>query len=544
LKDRASEAVSLRRFDWRFLLPLPPKGRFEHLVVLGTPTSAAARLKELNLSDRLSVNPNVSAEADAVVVLAGAAVPPSAVAAFVQPGGLVYWEIDRRASLAWTPGRLRRAMRNVGLFATSTYWVVPHHAAPRKFVPLDCAAAIRWYFDTSFVAGSPRLRLLRAIMRVLGTFQGGIDRFVPCYSMVATAGPVPAARPRALAAPGVPPAIAAEDVRPVVLTSGRDDGSRVVVLPFAQGRAEPSAVLKLARDSAFSEHTMREQMTLGYLRERLSPTMKSTLPAALGMKTSADSDASPVAVESYASGSSLQVSTAQWGASSTRRLADLHRASDWITRFHEETVLSRAPWGPEQQGEWIERRFAAYRDVLGLTRAEHTLFSSAIDYGRRLRGRLPIVYRHNDFGPWNVVRHGDRLTVIDWESRDETEGERYGLPLCDLIYFVTYWYAAARRMNAPNAEVQAFVDLFLRREFRSALRSAVLNEIANYLRRLQIAREFMPLILVHSMVDRAVDQARRLQILESVTGDSARSANRFVPFVECLCRNRDRLFPD
>src|SRR5581483_551113 len=348
LKDRASEAVSLRRFDWRFLLPLPPKGRFEHLVVLGTPTSAAARLKELNLSDRLSVNPNVSAEADAVVVLAGAAVPPSAVAAFVQPGGLVYWEIDRRASLAWTPGRLRRAMRNVGLFATSTYWVVPHHAAPRKFVPLDCAAAIRWYFDTSFVAGSPRLRLLRAIMRVLGTFQGGIDRFVPCYSMVATAGPVPAARPRALAAPGVPPAIAAEDVRPVVLTSGRDAGSRVVVLPLAQGRAEPSAVLKLARDSAFSEHTMREQMTLGYLRERLSPTMKSTLPAALGMKTSADSDASPVAVESYASGSSLQVSTAQWGASSTRRLADLHRASDWITRFHEETVLSRAPWGPEQ----------------------------------------------------------------------------------------------------------------------------------------------------------------------------------------------------
>jgi len=44
------------------------------------------------------------------------------------------------------------------------------------------------------------------------------------------------------------------------------------------------------------------------------------------------------------------------------------------------------------------------------------------------------VIEHRDFGPWNIlVEDTGALTVLDWES-----SRVHGLPLLDLIYFVTY----------------------------------------------------------------------------------------------------------
>jgi len=47
---------------------------------------------------------------------------------------------------------------------------------------------------------------------------------------------------------------------------------------------------------------------------------------------------------------------------------------------------------------------------------------------------LPLVSEHRDFSPWNVLitRVGE-LGILDWES-----AELNGLPLLDLIYFLTY----------------------------------------------------------------------------------------------------------
>jgi len=46
---------------------------------------------------------------------------------------------------------------------------------------------------------------------------------------------------------------------------------------------------------------------------------------------------------------------------------------------------------------------------------------------------LPAVLQHNDVGTWNIVLTGPTdFVVIDWES-----ARRYGLPLWDLLYFLT-----------------------------------------------------------------------------------------------------------
>jgi hypothetical protein len=46
---------------------------------------------------------------------------------------------------------------------------------------------------------------------------------------------------------------------------------------------------------------------------------------------------------------------------------------------------------------------------------------------------LPALAEHRDLGPWNILVDGDRIAVLDWESSDV-----HGLPVLDLIYFLTY----------------------------------------------------------------------------------------------------------
>jgi hypothetical protein len=47
---------------------------------------------------------------------------------------------------------------------------------------------------------------------------------------------------------------------------------------------------------------------------------------------------------------------------------------------------------------------------------------------------LPLVCEQRDFSPWNVLLgNAGELVILDWES-----AEPCGLPLLDLIYFLTY----------------------------------------------------------------------------------------------------------
>ena len=49
-----AQRASLRRADWRFLLPNPPEGSFQHLVLLGGPAGLAKRIVEEGIARRVS----------------------------------------------------------------------------------------------------------------------------------------------------------------------------------------------------------------------------------------------------------------------------------------------------------------------------------------------------------------------------------------------------------------------------------------------------------------------------------------------------------
>ena len=74
---------------------------------------------------------------------------------------------------------------------------------------------------------------------------------------------------------------------------------------------------------------------------------------------------------------------------------------------------------------------------------------------------ISAVLQHNDVGPWNIITDETSFTVVDWES-----ARRHGLPLWDLVYFLTEALAGVDRV------VDADRDEYTVRLYRGALPSS------------------------------------------------------------------------
>jgi hypothetical protein len=509
----------IRSFDWRFLLPDPRGEGFRHLVLLGAPEGAAGQGVALGLARRVSRALPDEPSADAVVVLAGAAVDPAEAARCLLPGGVLYLEVDRRRSgLAATPGRVLRALRRAGLTPHGAYGVLPGFASTRVRFPLERPAALGWYLRTLFVPDTPLKRGMAPLLHALARMPGPMAaRTLPCFAVVATRGDAPA--PSLLGHPELPPSLRSPELRPLVLTHGDQDGSRVAVLPFAPGERTPAAALKLSRVAARDANTRTEQRVLATLRAELPPGLAGTVPEPLGLVSWGSAS---VGIESCVPGRVLAAFTSGRGASTKGRIESLRLAAGWLTNLHREAQLGRIRWEPAPLEEFAQ--------AFGTTPAEARLFEAVRARAESLRDRpLPMVWQHWGFGDWNVYRAGRAVHVIDWE------GGEPGLPLWDLLHFTTHWYAGAARVSP----LRALHAIFLEPQQADPLAHAAQREMDRYMAAIEIDREFLPVLLTGYWVSRSLGH---FVLGDGPAPTEARAANRYVPFVEALASAHEELF--
>ena len=478
---------------------------------------------------------------DALVLLADSATTPSAAARCLAPDGVLYWEIERRRS-DWIKGGgwIRRHLKRTGLQTVGLYWVMPGFSDARLYMPLDHGAALEWFFETQFVASTPRrlgFKVLVKAARLAG--HHSLAALIRSCGVVAIRQGREAGPAFALRALTTLPELRDRGTRALLVTSGRDDGSRLVLLPFGPRASGPAAVVKIARLAEFTGHTEREQATLSALRLALEPGLRATVPEPLG---SFGSGAYRAFRETPVPGRTIASSTGRWRASRARQISDLRLASDWIARFHSATLLHRIGWDEGQIERWLTERFDQYTRAFGARPEENDLFAAARERARSLIGQqIPIVWSHNDYGPWHVYRSGAELAVIDWEFGGQALRERWGLPLCDLVYFVTHWTYLARGLEDTERRLVAFSDLFLGNQGSDMRCDAARGCLREYLQRLQTPSGFLELLVVSTWVERAIDQWSRQASLDGVRGDP-RSSNPFISYVEALAQGADRLF--
>jgi hypothetical protein len=538
------QRTGLRRADWRFLLP-GTSSTIQHLVLLGGPPDLADRLLEGRIAGRVSVTLPGERTADAAAVLEGAPARLREVAACLKPGGALYYEINRRAlaHLADTPARVQHAMQRAGLFPTGAYWAAPNFAGCRRYIPLEFPEAFHWYLSTLFVSGAPIARLLEAGVRLYtGMHRGRFASIAPCYAVTGIAGgPDSPGMPSVLGHPAFPSELRQPGMRPVVLTSGQDDGSRVVLLPFLPGRRPPAAAVKVATQADFNRNTEREQTVLAEIRSRLVGDIRRTIPLPLGQLRFGELS---VGIESCASGSPLVVTSGRWPASFAQQTADLRLAVRWLCEFHRQVHAPRMLWGEPAIERWIESPLAAYARTFGLTPGEKQLFAAVRAWSRSLAGAsLPVLWTHYDFGPWNLYRDEHDFMVIDWEFGRDWERDRFGPALYDLLYFVTYWNHVVRHLHDESAEVEGLCRLFLRRAGADRYSRATHQAIAEYMALFDIDRRFLPLMLVYLWVEQALHQFDRKRSLGQGQVDR-RAGNRSTRYLAALARHAGQLFSE
>jgi len=291
-------------------------------------------------------------------------------------------------------------------------------------------------------------------------------------------------------------------------------------------------VVKIPRLERFNEKTETEQRTLSEIASKLDSRLRESIPRPLGI---ARSGALAIGIESYCPGHSMLRTSARWGTSMEEKLDDLRLAAKWLGEFHYRTQLDRITWSAAQS-EGIDEIQATYSQYFSLTAQEESLFNVVRQLANSLRGRqLPMVWQHRDFNVWNIFRQGNDLSVIDWE------GGRIGAPLCDLLHFVTHWHEVVQGLVSEAEQVQAFRQLFFGPRSGSGPVRAVHQVISDYLERLNIDAEFMPVLLVYTWVELAVRRFDQQKALGESTAQ-ARSNNRSIAFIEVLASHIPQLF--
>jgi aminoglycoside phosphotransferase (APT) family kinase protein len=531
---------ALRRLDWRFLLPIQDDGPFDALLLLGGDPSLADAAVASGLARSVHQRLDPTATYDAAALLHGADLPLTALAACLERDAPVYVEISRWRRL-WpimTAGRLRRTLRRVGLRPTGVFWTRPSGAGYRMFLPLEAPGALTWYTSTHLTRRSPAHTLAGIGLAILARLGSGwLTVVAPHLAVTAVARPTddPGAGSWGLASalgdlPGVVPPN--HDARTVLLAGGQGDWSRVVLMPFSRAAVWPSVVLKVPRLATLNDWTEHEQATLRRVRHSLGVERSMSLPEPRGTATWRGLS---VACEGYVSGRSLAGVDASWRRSHADRQRDLRHAVEWLADFHASTRPEEAEGeahDPIRLGELL----AAYEQTFHATADEQRLFDAArAEASGRGGTRLPTVWQHADFGPWNVIPGAGGLKVLDWENA------RPGPALADLIYFTTHWLHTVRGHREGPAATRDIRELFLDRWTAASDVLAARSAIDSYLARLHIESRWIGLMLVYTFVEQAVERTIRLRTLRQLP-DDPRTENRYVGYVEEIATQSERLF--
>lgn len=521
-----------RRLDWHVLLPGQRGSEPECLLLLGGGAELQRVAVELELAGAVTTTPDDEAPANVVAMLDGATESLDRAARALAPGGYLYWEVDRRSvgRAALTPSRIRDRLRAVGLAPLALYWVGPDWSRPSRFLPIEPRGPMAWYLRTTDASWGLTSSWLRRILRLIVQSPRLTGLLVPRIAVIAASEPVSAhSLPAALAHAEIPASVRASGIPPVLVAGGEEAWGRITLLAFESGRSAPSIVVKVSRHAAFDEATRHEHEVLVDLRSRVDEATRLTLPEPIALL---EVGRRPAVVQDGAPGSSAlaRINRARWRGNAAVR--DLERTADWLISLHSQTMRSRVAPGSAGWGQHVEEPLARFVDAFGARDAVARLFQRVRDRTTALAAELPIVLRHMDLGPWNVLVEGDDIRVIDWEvARD-------GPALTDLVYASLHWSFTAHRQSTEHVRRQHLRWLFAGAGERDAGRSSIYAGFDRYGRAMDLDSRLVPAVVVLTMVDQALDRFDRLERIGTPDADPW-TKNRYVGYVEVIAGFED-----
>ncbi|MEL6982314.1 MAG: hypothetical protein AAFO29_07820 [Actinomycetota bacterium] len=506
--DQAQQGVG-RRADWRHLLPPRPTGARPRSLAVLTDLGTANEwhwLVEDGWVERVETAVPTTPSAD-VIVLGPAPVAElvgrieAAAKALATDGALCLLVSGGRSSVsAGGHRRLLRSLRRNGLAATRRHLALPDARAAKRYVPLDHPGGLAWLAGPEPALEVAALPSRRRHQRDLaGRLGGQAPELIGDLAVVATA----AQRP--------------DWPQAVVLTSGFDEGSRTVLLPFDGPTAtRPSAVVKVTARPAYRSNGTREHRLLSVLAPRVEPPGLVPEP-----REPIEVDGLPAVVESYA-GRWTATDILNEQASLQERSAVLRALFGAVTDLNR-TGLGTERWSDKAFESHLGRWFDEVDRIDGPSAARAALRADLAERSARFVGvDLPVGLRHFDLGPWNLVladgspdedgSNRSLVTAVDWELAPPRE-MAFGFIGADHLYLSKYWLHIAMGCASIDEEQAAFaflgepteVDAEPAEEARAVARAALVAVAA----KIGLPTGFLPLLEVSVWAEATCYTSRR-----------------------------------
>ena len=422
-----------------------------------------------------------------------------------------------------------------GLTVESAYALRPHPSRCEMFLPLYEPVALRWFLDNVYVASTRWQVLGEHVVRLLTRrSRHRLAQLAPFHATIATLPPrtgVTVVERAWKVIPGV------ELGSTAMLT---DSGNRAVLMCFPHD-GPATAVIKMPKLPAFAARTTNEQQVMTAIRQAMWPE-GDAIPRPLG--TFDVGSGVSAAVEAAASGSSMSRTSARWRAPWATQSADLAAATEWITRLHRDHQVAPGEWDAARRAVVLDDLMDRYAERFDLQPAEAALFHLTRSASDSLIGRyLPVVWQHRDYTISNLTRQGDTVCVLDWE------GGRPGIPLTDILRFVTSWHEAVRSLRTMEQRGRGLLDLFGSGEGSgSDATRAARAALRRYSDGIHVDAAFIPVLQVANWVElslRRFDQQRDAGSLSATTGFAQNRADNIeIRYVGHLASMRSSLFPE
>ncbi len=160
--------------------------------------------------------------------------------------------------------------------------------------------------------------------------------------------------------------------------------------------------------------------------------------------------------------------------------------TDWLIDLHNATAA------PTSQNEWfrraVEQPLAALTNGLPATATqERDLCARTLAEAEKLRDYLvPFVFEHGDLSHPNIlIMPTGRAGVVDWELATP-----WGVPVADLIFFLTFVAFARHRAHERERHVEAFQTAFFGEETWAR------NAVRRYMKAMCLPTRALPALIV------------------------------------------------
>ena len=418
--DHHSEAAInriLRRADWRFLLPDPRPAR-SICFADGLLAQAVAAV-----SDQL-IEPAAHAIDDCDLAVARNPDRQTLQAAWaaLRPGGACY--VEWTSPLMGGPVKIRQRLEAMGFTQVSYYWSwpPPDRASTLYWLPIESPHVVRYLLANRTSGHGLLNRAGNKVLEEVWRLGLSLHLLAP-LSVIARKPPVSDANVLDVIRAGW--RSWSFDPLPLrldwmLLTRGAKPINKVVGLVFAESDRSPRLIVKLARVAESTAALEREAANLRAV-QALRPDRVRGVPRILFLQKWAGQI---VLGETALTGRPLHTVLRR---DTCRDLA--LKVTEWLTTLAEQaTPCPRSDWWEQLIETTVDEFEQNFGRVIDPAKVQATRAILAT------LGDLPLVCEQRDCSPWNVLIADDgELVILDWES-----AEPRGLPLLDLIYFLTY----------------------------------------------------------------------------------------------------------